>query len=69
LKAGSANALTRKLDNAASSLDEGKTRPACGQLRAFVNQVEAATNAGSIPADIGADLIDSASAIMAEVCG
>jgi hypothetical protein len=56
------------LDNAASQLDEGKTRPACGQLKAFVNQVEAAMKPGSIPADVGADLIDSASAIMAQVC-
>ncbi len=68
LKAGTANGLTQKLDNAASNLDEGKTRPACGQLRAFVNQVEAAMKPGSIPADLGADLIDSASAIMAQVC-
>ncbi|MFH1725405.1 MAG: thrombospondin type 3 repeat-containing protein [Elusimicrobiota bacterium] len=41
LPAGTANALTSKLENAIASYSEGNTTPAINKLQAFINSVEA----------------------------
>lgn len=69
LKKGQANALLQKLENAARMVDEGKTHAACGQLQAFVNQVDALMRAGQLPQTIGAGLIDTANYVIGQFCG
>jgi hypothetical protein len=43
LKPGQANGLTRPLENALRSIDQGKTEPACNQLQDFIDEVIAKT--------------------------
>ena len=43
LKPGQANGLTRPLENALRSIDQGKTGPACNQLQDFIDEVIAKT--------------------------
>jgi probable HAF family extracellular repeat protein len=69
LKQGNANALTQKLENALGQLQADKTGPACAQLQAFVNQVEAYTKNGNLPAEDGAALIEAVNIVIGEVCG
>ncbi|HUW13334.1 MAG TPA: hypothetical protein VM537_26655, partial [Anaerolineae bacterium] len=68
LKTGKANALVGKVENASRLLDEGKIGPACRQLEAFVNQVEAATKTGDLPEETGLELIDPANSIIGLFC-
>jgi probable HAF family extracellular repeat protein len=68
LKKGNANALLQKLENADRMLEEGKINAACGQLGAFVNQVEAVTNSGHLPEEEGAGLIDGANNAIDQLC-
>jgi probable HAF family extracellular repeat protein len=69
LKEGNGNALIQKLENAVRMLEEDKDPATCGQLQAFVNQVEALTDTGRLPEEIAAGLIDAASSVIDQVCG
>ncbi len=69
LKEGNGNALIQKLENAARMLEEDKDPATCGQLQAFVNQVEALADTGRLPEELAAGLIDAASSVIDQVCG
>ena len=69
LKQASANALVQKLENALRQLEAQNTNAACGQLQAFVNQVEAYTKTEKLPQEEGTKLIEAASSVMDQVCG
>ena len=61
LKRGQANGLIHKLTNIIAKLKSAPPlKPACNQLRAFINQVEGFVNAGKLTAAEGENLIDSA---------
>lgn len=47
--------------------ENGNTRAACNQLRAFLNQVDAFINAGVLPPDKGQELIDAAQAVRNQI--
>jgi hypothetical protein len=51
-----------KLAAAIHSIDQSKTAAACGQLGAFVNQVYAPINNGTLSVEVGQALIDAAEA-------
>ncbi|HEY8181388.1 MAG TPA: hypothetical protein VII32_04060 [Thermoanaerobaculia bacterium] len=58
---GLADSLLSKLDAADAALQRGNTNAACGQLRAFINEVSAQSGRGRpISAADGADLINTA---------
>lgn len=69
LNKGQGNALVQKLQNALRMLVQEKTPATCGQLQAFINQVEAYTKTGVLPEDIGLGLIFTANSVIGEVCG
>ena len=69
LNKGQGNALIQKLENALRMLGQEKTPATCGQLQAFVNQVEAYTRTGVLPEDIGLELINTANSVIGELCG
>jgi hypothetical protein len=52
--------LMDKLDAASRSIGESKARAACGQLGAFINQVHAFINNGTLSVDVGGALMDAA---------
>jgi hypothetical protein len=57
--------LTSKLEAAFDSLDGGKTKAACRQLQAFINQVNAFVSAGKLTPEQAQPLIDRAAQIRA----
>jgi hypothetical protein len=63
LSAGQANGLIAKLTATLGSLNRGNATPACNQLDAFVNQVNAFANSGVLTASQGQALIDAAQAV------
>jgi hypothetical protein len=58
-----ANALLNKLESALDSLNQGNSQPACNKIQAFINQVNAFVNAGTLSQTEGQALIDAAEAI------
>jgi hypothetical protein len=64
LGGGNANALVAKLEGAIAQLEQGNVRPAVNKLGAFVNQVEAFLQDGTLSADVGQSLIDAAGRII-----
>jgi hypothetical protein len=60
LNAGQANALNSKLSQIANKMAEGKLNTACGQLGAFLNQVQDFVASGILTPAEGQDLIDTA---------
>ena len=59
--------LMGKLDAAISSISRSKTAAACGQLGAFINQVHALVNNGTLSVEVGQALIDPAEAQRSQV--
>ena len=66
LNGGTANSLTSKLDNAAKSLGKNNTNAACGQVDAFVNQVNALSG-NQLTAAQAAELLASANQLKASI--
>jgi hypothetical protein len=64
LNAGQRNSLLVKLENAKRSLGRGNREAAAGQLRAFINEIEALQRSGRIDATTAAQLIGLAQAIL-----
>ena len=62
-----ADGLIDKLEAAIRSLDRGNTRPACNQLRAFVNKVSGLVKSGMLPPNEGQELIDAAQEIRNQI--
>jgi hypothetical protein len=62
LSAGQAHALIAKLTAAIASLDAGRSTPACNQLDAVVNQVNAFVRSGTLDVPTGQQLLNSAGA-------
>ena len=62
-----ANPLLTKLDQVVKKLNEGQTNAACGQLGAFVNQVNADIHNGTLTAAQGQALITAVNAIEASL--
>jgi hypothetical protein len=67
LNQGNANALTAKLAAALSSLNKGHSTPACNQIQAFINQVNALVTGGTLTVAQGQALIDAANAIALQI--
>jgi len=63
LNGGQGNALISKLQNIIDKLNNGKTKAACNQLGAFINQVTDFINGGTLTSADGQPLIDAAQAI------
>lgn len=66
LNGGTANSLTSKLDNAAKSLGKNNTNAACGQVDAFINQVNALSG-NKLTAAQAAELLASANQLKASI--
>ena len=69
LNAGTGDALISKLDGAVKKIDKGNTNPACNQLGAFINQVNALINSGRLTPEEGQELKDAAQRVIDELCG
>lgn len=69
LNPGQKNSLTVKLEAAINQLSKvpPHVRPACGQLKAFVNEVEAFIQSNKLTEAQGQPLIDDANAIRTEL--
>ena len=68
LNRGQSRSLTTKLNIAAAQINDGKLRPACNLLRAFINEVQALIAAGTLSQEQGAELIDLAEQAIELVC-
>jgi len=64
---GPAQALQATLEGADRQLDAGRVGAAIGQLQAFIAQVNALVQAGSLSAADGRRLIDAANATLASL--
>ncbi len=62
LNQGLGNSLTVKLTNVLNSLSQGKTKTACNQLNAFINEVNAQISSGVLTAALGQALLNAAAA-------
>jgi len=62
-----ANPLLTKLDQVVKKLDAAQTSAACGQLGAFINQLNADIGNGTLTHAQGQPLIDAANAIRASI--
>jgi len=62
-----ANPLLTKLDQVLNQLDAEQTAAACGQLDAFINQINAYIGSGTLTAADGQALIDATNAILANL--
>ena len=70
LNQGQANSLITKLNQAISSLDQGKTGTACNQLQAFINQASGFTNGGILTPAQGQMLIECVNEVRSALgCG
>ena len=67
LSQGQADGLMSKLTAAIQSLNGGGANAACNQLRAFVNQVNAFINAGTLSEGTGQALIDTAESVRTRI--
>lgn len=63
------SSLIEKLQATIAKLNQGKTRPVCNILQAFINQVQAYLNAEKLSALEGQSLIDAANSMIDQVCG
>jgi hypothetical protein len=63
------NSLQAKLNAALAAVQRGNPHAAAGAMGAFVNQVNAFIQNGTLTAAQGQSLIDQASAIIAELGG
>jgi hypothetical protein len=59
--------LTDKLQAIIEKLNQGKSRPACNQFNAFINQVQAFIGNGILPESVGQSLIDAAQAARTQI--
>lgn len=71
LNSGQANGLISKIDNAIKDLkNKDNPAPACGKLGAFINQVQAFINNGTLTPAQGQPLIDCANMVLNAIgCG
>ncbi len=69
LGSGNANALIVKLEGAIQQLDNGNVGQAVNKLEAFINQVEAFIQSGTLTPVTGQALIDEANRIIAALTG
>ncbi len=67
LTGGQANGLIDKLTAAITSLNLGNRRSTCGQMKAFVNQVNAFMNSGTLSPAQGQALLRIAEAVRAQI--
>jgi hypothetical protein len=67
LNRGEANSLTAKLRAALQQLERGNTTAAGGQVRAFINQVQALVRSGRLSPAQGQHLIDGANSVLAQI--
>ena len=63
LNQGQGNSLTVKLTNILNSLNQGKTKNACNQLDAFINEVNAQVSSGVLTAAQGQALLNVATSL------
>jgi hypothetical protein len=68
LGAGVGNSLTRILENLARSLEQGRIMSACGQLTAFINEVQALILSGRLTPESGQPLLDGANSLFGQYC-
>jgi hypothetical protein len=64
---GRANGLLSKLRATIASLDRGRTKAGCNQLRAFVNQVNGLVRAGRLSIEAGQELIDAIERVRTQI--
>jgi hypothetical protein len=67
LTKGRGDGLLNKLRATIASLDRGRTKAACNQLRAFVNQVHGLVRAGRLPIEAGQELIDAVERVRTQI--
>jgi len=67
LNQGQSHSLTTKLNIATAQINDGKLKPACNLLRAFINDVQALIAAGTLSQGQGEELIELAEAAIALV--
>ena len=67
LTKGRAEGLLNKLRATIASLDRGRTKAGCNQLRAFVNQVHSLVRAGRLANGAGQELIDSVQRVRTQI--
>lgn len=67
LTKGRGDGLLNKLRATIASLDRGRTKAGCNQLRAFVNQVHGLVRAGRLPIGAGQELIDTVERVRAQI--
>ena len=69
LNRGQTNSLMVKLNHALANLNSGKSKVACNQLNAFINQVNDYVSTGVLTPDVGAVLTSQAQAIINAIKG
>jgi hypothetical protein len=62
-----AHPLLTKLNQVVDKLNAGHTSEACGQLGAFINQINAYIRNGNLTAAQGQSLIDATNALRADI--
>jgi hypothetical protein len=67
LTKGRGKGLLNKLRATIASLDRGRTKAGCNQLRAFVNQVYGLVSAGRLPIEAGQQLTDAVDRIRTQI--
>ena len=67
LTQGQAHGLTAKLEAATANLNSGRSRAACNQLKAFINQTEDFVRARKLSPLEGQGLISAARSIQAQI--
>ena len=69
LKAGQANGLIKKLEEAIKVLEMGNVQPAIQKLGDFIDQVQSYINRGKFTSGEGQPLIDAAQSVIEELSG
>lgn len=67
LTKGRGDGLLNKLRATIASLDRGRMKAGCNQLRAFVNQVHGLVRAGRLPIEAGQELIDAVERVRTQI--
>jgi len=67
LTEGRGDGLLNKLRVTIASLDRGRTKAGCNQLRAFVNQVRGLVRAGRLPIGAGQELIEAVESVRTQI--
>jgi hypothetical protein len=67
LAKGRADGLLTKLRGTIASLDRGRTKAGCNQLRAFTNQVRGLVRASRLAIEAGQELIDTVDRIRSQI--